>query len=306
MLAVAHDVAQAIRLPVDELGLSLAVTASIGVALSRGRPGCGSALLREADAAMYRAKRSGRGHIALFDEALAARVSARLELETTLRRALETDALTIAYQPVVALDSGRPVGVEALLRWQDPGRGAVPPDEFIHVAEETGVIVQLGALVLRGAATAVAGWQQAFGLPLALSVNVSPRQLTQPHELLDAVRDPYAGGLLPGTLALEITESALLVDAEHTFGVLGELRNLGAQVYLDDFGTGYSSLARVKRFPLDALKIDRSFVDGARIRLPGHRDRHRHRHHGAQHGGLCDRGRHRDGGAPAPASRAGL
>jgi diguanylate cyclase (GGDEF)-like protein len=238
--------------------------ASIGLVLAA--PGGGRApedLLADADAAMYRAKERGRGRWELFDEALRARLTARLRIEEDLRHALEhaPSQLAVAYQPIFRLADRGLRAVEALVRWHHPIRGLVPPGDFIGVAEESGLVVALGEHVLRTACRQVAEWRRsAPALDLRLTVNVSARQIAEPG-IADVVADALAESGLPATaLGLEITEGLLLEDSTSTSQTLQALRARGVVLVLDDFGTGYSSLGYLLRHPLDALKVDRSFV----------------------------------------------
>jgi EAL domain-containing protein (putative c-di-GMP-specific phosphodiesterase class I) len=221
-------------------------------------------LLRDADAAMYRAKERGRGRFELFDDLLRKRVLHRLRTETELRRGLEKGELRVVYQPVVELASGSVTAVEALVRWQHPQRGLLDPVEFIPVAEDSGLIGALGDWVLTAACRDGAAWQRRFprAEPLLVCVNASGRQLANaafPARVADVMGRQ---GLAPGSLALEITESVLMEEAHAPVTVLASLREYGLRLMLDDFGTGYSSLGYLKRFPLDVIKIDRSFVAG--------------------------------------------
>ena len=236
-------------------------TASIGVAVSQAGAAGADDLLRDADAAMHRAKRRGRGRFELFDEELRARAGERVRLERDLHRALEREQFRVVYQPVVDVRTRQVVGAEALLRWDHPEWGTVSPMEFIPVAEESGDIVAIGEWVLREACGQVARWQQRWP-DFRLSVNVSGRQVAEPGlpERVSAI--VAEEGLAPGTLGLEITESVLMEADGDPEVILARLREAGARLLLDDFGTGYSSLSYLKRFPLDTLKIDRSFVDG--------------------------------------------
>jgi EAL domain-containing protein (putative c-di-GMP-specific phosphodiesterase class I) len=238
------------------------VSASVGVALATDADATPEALLRDADAAMYRAKERGSGRVEVFDEALRARIMERLDLENGLRRAIQKDELRVYYQPEVSLSQGRMVAVEALLRWEHPERGLLEPRDFIPLAEETGMIVDIGAWVLNEACRQIAAWR-ARGADIDVAVNVSARQLVQP-EIVDVVRDALeSSGLPPEALCLEITESAVMSDPEAALATLTLVKELGVKVALDDFGVGFSSLAQLKEMlPLHALKVDRSFISG--------------------------------------------
>jgi diguanylate cyclase (GGDEF)-like protein len=239
------------------------VTTSIGIALAQGGE-LPEELIRDADGAMYRAKERGRARYELFDEAMRDRAIARLRVENDLRRALERDELRLVYQPLVSLTDRSIVGVEALLRWEHPTRGDISPSEFIPIAEETGLIEPIGMLVLERACRQAAQWHQARpdAAPIGISVNLSAVQVASrafPAVMAEVLR---ATGLDPGSLSLEITESVMLRDADALTEALPALKSIGLALVLDDFGTGYSSLGYLTRLPLDAIKIDRSFVDG--------------------------------------------
>ncbi len=274
VLLEGHDAGEAARtaarllatlaLPLTLDGHVYRLTASVGIApghVGHARP---AEVLRDADIALYRAKDAGRAGYALFDPAMQAQLVARLDLERDLRLALERDEFVLQYQPLVTALEGRIVGVEALVRWQHPVRGLLGPGVFIPLAEETGLIVPLGRWVLVEACRQARAWHDAGtgARPLTMSVNVAAGQLRSSALLVDVARALAATGLPPGRLQLEITESAAMADAAATIVVLQELKGLGVRLALDDFGTGYSSLAYLKRFPVDALKIDRAFVDG--------------------------------------------
>jgi diguanylate cyclase (GGDEF)-like protein len=256
---ICSEIAQPIELPSREL----VVTASVGVA--RGAAGLtADELIRHADMAMYRAKERGRDRTELFGKSMRSRILERVELEHALRRGILQDEFRLQYQPTVDLDTQRPFLVEALLRWEHPDRGLVPPDQFIPLAEDTRLIVPIGAWALREACREVAEWRRSHPAlaDLQVSVNLSACQFADDH-LVDLVSSALAGsGLEPGALWLEITETAVMDDVERTIATLGALRGLGVHLAIDDFGTGYSSLSYLKRFPVDVLKIDRSFVDG--------------------------------------------
>jgi diguanylate cyclase (GGDEF)-like protein/PAS domain S-box-containing protein len=259
---VARRILDALALPFSIGGHELRVTASVGVAMWAGGSGVED-LLRNADMAMYAAKAAGKASIRSFEPSMYRRVVERLELTGELRVAMEHHQFELDYQPIVELDSGRVVGVEALVRWQHPVRARIAPEQFIGLAEETGLIVPMGRWILHHACAQAREWQLAApGHPLQLSVNVSTRQLHEP-DFVDQVRDVLQEtGLRPDSLALEITESLLLGDRATLVAQLEELKDLGLQIAVDDFGTGYSSLSHLRHFPIDILKIDRSFVDG--------------------------------------------
>ena len=263
-IRVAERVAQAINQPIVLAAGEHFVTASIGIAVADRADADPADLLRDADAAMYRAKERGRGRYELFDDVLRKRVLTRLRTENELRRGIEHDELRVVYQPVIELSDGSVTAVEALVRWQHPERGTVDPVDFIPVAEESGLIGALGDWVLTAACRDGAAWQARYprAEPLLVCVNTSPRQLANgafPARVADIMG---RHGLAPGSLALEITESVLMEEAHAPVTVLASLREYGLRLMLDDFGTGYSSLSYLKRFPLDVLKIDRSFVAG--------------------------------------------
>jgi diguanylate cyclase (GGDEF)-like protein/PAS domain S-box-containing protein len=234
--------------------------ASIGIALA-GEDAAPEDLLRDADAAMYRAKDGGRSRVEVFDEAMRRDARARVATESALRRALERDELCIQVQPVVRIGNQEIVGFEALVRWQHPERGLVPPGEFIPVAEETGLIVPLGNWVVREVCRTLARWRDELGAGWSqCAVNLSVRHLQQPDIVATVRAALEEHGVEPHRLVLEITESAVMENGSGTVETLEQLKALGVRLALDDFGTGYSSLAHLHRFPLDVLKIDRSFT----------------------------------------------
>ena len=236
------------------------VTSSLGVALYPQDGSDPETLLKNADAAMYRAKDSGRNTLQFFTAELNDRLTERLDLERRLRKAMERDHLCVHYQPRVDLASGEIVGAEALLRWHVPDEVPVPPSRFIPIAEETGLIVELGRYVLRTACRQNRSWQDEGRQRLVVSVNVSPRQFVHDN-FVDMVSEVLREtGLEAQCLELEITESMVMEDAPRFIRILGELRQLGVQTSIDDFGTGYSSLSYLRRFPVHRLKVDRSFV----------------------------------------------
>ncbi len=238
------------------------LTTSVGIALSTAGYAQPEDVLRDADIAMYRAKESGKARHEVFDQTMHAQSLSRLNLENDLRRAVERNEFFLLYQPIVQVGSGALAGFEALVRWQHPERGIVPPLEFIPIAEETGLIVPLGRWVLEAACQQVREWQLAFleFRSLTLSVNLSGKQLNDP-KLIQKVKDIlFETGFDPSRLKLEITESVVMENAETSTILLKQLRELGLQLSIDDFGTGYSSLSYLHRFPVTTLKIDRSFV----------------------------------------------
>lgn len=237
-------------------------TASIGIALSSSGYERPDDILRDADTAMYRAKENGKARYELFDHAMHARAVSRLQLESDLRQAIERNEFCVHYQPIVSLQTGRLAGFEALVRWNHPRRGLVSPLDFIPVAEETGLIVPIGQWVLNEACAQVREWQidSPSHRSLSLSVNLSVRQVAQP-DLLERIKEALdTSKLNPHCLKLEITESVVMENAEAAALMFKQLRSLGVQLSIDDFGTGYSSLSYLHRFPLNYLKIDRSFV----------------------------------------------
>ena len=239
------------------------ITASIGIAMGAAGQHEAAELLRHADVAMYAAKQAGKGRSAVFAPEMDSAIIGQLRMKTELARAVELGEFTVYYQPTVELENGRLAGVEALVRWQHPERGLVPPLDFIPLAEQTGLIVPIGRFVLREACRQMKAWHTSFPTdpPMTVSVNLSARELDEPG-LVASVRDTLAEtGLDPAHLVLEITESLLLVDLPVTIAKLIELRSLGVRLAVDDFGTGYSSLAYLENLPVDILKIDKSFVD---------------------------------------------
>ena len=260
---IAEHVAEVLREPVLTDGQEVFLGASIGIAVADSGADSPESLLRDADAAMYRAKERGRDRCEFFDAVMRTEAVARLETQSALHRAVERDELRLHYQPVVDLASGEVRGVEALVRWARPHHGLVGPGAFIPLAEETGLIVPIGKWVLEEAARQVALWQEARpGQRLTVNVNLSAAQLRQPDlvDNLAAVIDTY--GIDPGALCLELTESTFMEEAEGHGAALAALKALGVNLAMDDFGTGYSSLTYLKRFPVNVLKIDQAFVGG--------------------------------------------
>jgi diguanylate cyclase (GGDEF)-like protein len=259
---VAERIQNALQTPFKIYGHELFTTASIGVVVNPTDYEEPEELLRDADTAMYRAKDGGKARHVVFDRTMRTRAVSLLRLETDLRRAVEFGEFVVYYQPVVHLASGRVHGFEALVRWNHPERGLVPPGVFIPLAEETGLIVPIGLSVLREACLQTALWRERYPYqrPFGVSVNLSAAQLIRP-DFPDRVAETLQESGLDGRdLTLEITESAIMADEESAAGALSRLTSLGVRLHVDDFGTGYSSLARLHEYPVDALKVDRSFV----------------------------------------------
>jgi diguanylate cyclase (GGDEF)-like protein/PAS domain S-box-containing protein len=262
-LAMVDRLVRALDDPFDLNGQTQHATASVGIAIGDANTEP-EVLIRNADAAMYRAKERGRARFELFDDEMRQRSISWLETESELRRALDNGELHNLYQPIVSPRTAEIVGFEALVRWQHPDRGVVSPVDFIPVAEQSGLIVPLGNGVLERACAEAVRWNADRGGrdPLRVAVNFSPRQLSHPSAVETVVETLEQAGLAPDLLCVEITESALVEDAAATLATLNQLKEIGVRLALDDFGTGYSSLTYVRRFPIDTLKIDRSFIDG--------------------------------------------
>ena len=253
---------EALEQPLVIEGREFEVTASIGVAMSFSRHDSAGDLLRNADIAMYRAKNKGKARYEVFDTKMSAAALSRLQLEIELRQAVKLDQLRLDYQPLMDLGSDRIIGMEALVRWEHPDKGLISPSDFIPIAEESGMISPIGQWVLEEACRQAKKWQTQFPLlwPLKMSVNLSARQF-QGNDIVQEIANVLEATELPAfCLELEITETAVMEDADATILILEKLRDLGVKLAIDDFGTGYSSLAYIERFPLDSLKIDRSFV----------------------------------------------
>lgn len=257
---VAGKILRSLNQPFIMEGKEIFVTASVGAAIYPRDGDHGEILLRNADVAMYRVKEHGRNNYRFYAPDMTHMAIDRLDMEGNLRRALERDELQVYYQPLVDLRSGSIVGAEALVRWQHPRIGMIQPGEFIPLAEDTGLIIQLGQLVLRRVCSDILDWQAADLPPVKISINLSAREFRQDD--LSAAIGKVLGetGVDGSRLAFELTESMVMHDVENTLLTLRELKKLGATISLDDFGTGYSSLSYLKRFPIDTLKIDRSFV----------------------------------------------
>lgn len=267
--AVAERLRRLMSAGITVAGRELPISFSAGVARCAGPADSGSELLRNSETAMYLAKARGEATTVLYSARQRYRAIRRLETELALRAAIERDELLLHYQPVFDLRSGRRVSVEALVRWSHPERGVIAPSEFVPVAEETGLIVPLGAWVLREACRQVRQWQRDGDPAARVAVNLSARQVAD-EGLVDQVADVLDdSGVDPSALVLEITESVVMSNAAASMSVLARLRDLGVGLSIDDFGTGYSSLSYLKRFPVDTLKIDRSFVRGLGLRGSG-------------------------------------
>jgi diguanylate cyclase (GGDEF)-like protein len=264
-IGVAERIAQALAVPFTVQSRNLFLSASIGIASSGGPDDSPELLVRDADAAMYRAKGGGGGGHAVFSKAMLGSTVKRLELESSLRRAIDQNELCLFYQPEVALDTGAIVGFEALIRWRHPERGMVSPAEFIPLAEETGLIIPIGAWVLQQACREAQHWREhhpEWG-PLKISVNISPRQLAEPG-LAELVCDTLAATQTqPEDLWLEITETTVMDEGASGPELLAKLKDIGVGIAIDDFGVGFSSLSRLKELPpVDAVKLDKAFIDG--------------------------------------------
>ncbi|MGH2837582.1 MAG: putative bifunctional diguanylate cyclase/phosphodiesterase [Thermoleophilaceae bacterium] len=264
---LAQRVTQAIGQPFEVADRRVSLTCSIGIAFTFDREADPDTLIHDADMAMYRAKERGGACYEVFGQSLRARTTKRRQVEAELRTALTEDQLRVAYQPQVELATGRLAGVEALARWQHPERGLVAAGEFIRVAEDTGMIHDLGRWVLIQACRDYAAWRAAgaLGEDVRIAVNLSPRQLAR-GEIVDATASALADtGINPRRLCLEVTEGAVVAHGARAGSVLKRLKALGVAIAIDDFGVGYASLGYLERFPIDVLKIDRSLVDGVSI-----------------------------------------
>ncbi len=261
-LAVARRMLDAMKRPYLVGGEEVSVDVSIGITANHDGGAAGD-ILRDADTAMYRAKHAGGGRYVRFEKRMHTVLVQRASLETDLRHAVDRDELSVVFQPILALGDGEVRMAEALVRWRHPGRGTIRPDEFIPLAEETGLIVPIGRHVLAVACEQAAGWAAPPGAVLpAVSVNLSARQLLEPELVGDVRKIVGATGLDPTRLVLEITETAFVSEAEMVIERLRELRDFGIRLAIDDFGTGYSALSYLRHLPVEILKIDRSFVEG--------------------------------------------
>jgi diguanylate cyclase (GGDEF)-like protein len=260
---VAGRIQAALNAPFTLDGREVFLTASIGTAVNKPRYEGPEDFMRDVDTAMHHAKAKGKARHEAFDTAMHTRALVLLQIENDLHRAVEREELSLHYQPILSLATGVVAGFEALVHWQRPGGGVVPPGDFIRIAEETGLIIPMGAWVLREACRQVRAWQDKLvpaGRSLMVSVNLSARQFAQADLVAQVGRTVAESALAPGSLKLEITESILMQDPEAAAAMLGELRAQQIQICIDDFGTGYSSLSYLLRFPAHTLKIDRSFV----------------------------------------------
>lgn len=260
--SVTDRMLKCLRAPIDIGVTEIYSSVSIGIALYPDDDDKGNGLLKYADAAMYHAKEKGGDNYQFYNAGLTQRVHDRLKLETRLRHALERDEFFLHYQPIFNLATQKPVGVEALIRWQDPDLGLIPPDHFIPLAEETGLIVPIGQWVMEHACTQVHEWEKRGLGPLYVAVNIASRQLEQKHFYSNVMTALHNSGLNAQQLKLEVTERMFLNFTDNVRETLTQFRSEGVQLSIDDFGTGYSSLSYLKKLPIDTLKIDRSFITG--------------------------------------------
>ncbi|PZR06666.1 MAG: diguanylate cyclase [Archangium gephyra] len=259
---VASRIIEELGRPFRIAGRELFTGASVGIAMSAPQYLTPGELLRDADNAMYRAKAEGRGRFVIFDSTMHARAMHVLSVESGLRRALEDDELEVFYQPVVAMDSGRPVGFEALVRWRHPERGLISPADFIPVAEDSSLIVLLDLHVLKTAALQLKAWRDSFGADLSISVNASRRHFSRSEYAASVQQAISHAGLPPTALRVEVTESVTMDLPESAKEQLEQLHRFGVRLFVDDFGVGYSSLSMLHTYPFSGLKLDRSFVSG--------------------------------------------
>jgi diguanylate cyclase (GGDEF)-like protein len=262
VIQIAERIQNRMAMPYDLDGHMVFAFCSIGIVMSGASYEKPDDILRDADIAMYRAKGQGLGYYKVFDPSMLDRAMTRLELETDLRKALENQQFVVQYQPIIDMGSQRIIGFEALVRWQHPTKGLIPPIEFIPTAEETGLIIPLGYWVLDEACRQIHAWNMEYDFdpPLTINVNLSVRQCEQP-DLVQKISDILRKNKVdPKLLKLELTESLIIEDSDEITNMLAELRDLNIQVQIDDFGTGYSSLSYLHTLPIDTLKIDRSFI----------------------------------------------
>jgi EAL domain-containing protein (putative c-di-GMP-specific phosphodiesterase class I) len=270
---VAERIQERLSIPFVVEGQELVTTASIGIAFCATSYAKSEELVRDAEIAMYRAKREGKARCQVFDNAMHTSAVKRLRLETDLRRALELGEFRVHYQPIVSLQSGKITGFEALSRWERP-EGLLSPAHFIQIADETGIILPMNRLLLREACLRLRAWHSQFPCdpPLTMSVNVTPKEFAQPDLAVQIGAILGEVGIDPRSIDVEITENVAMADPQRSNLVLWELKTLGVHLSIDDFGTGYSSLSRLQGFPVDTLKIDRSFIskmdtDGEIVRI---------------------------------------
>jgi EAL domain-containing protein (putative c-di-GMP-specific phosphodiesterase class I) len=259
---VARRILDKLRKPVRLEGHDVSIGASIGISLFPNDGEDVESLLRSADTAMYHAKELGRGRFQFYAESMNTLALQRLSMENNLRKALDRSEFELYYQPQVDLATGRIVAIEALIRWNQPDLGLIMPSDFIPLAEETGLIVPIGDWVLRTACRQAKQWEVAGLGPLRMAVNVSGQQFWQKNFIPGLESALRAAQLQPSALEIEITESVLMRDGDETIATLEKLKAMGVRIALDDFGTGYSSLAYLRRFPVNVLKVDRSFIMG--------------------------------------------
>lgn len=260
MIGVADRIRDQLRKPVRYRGHEFVVTPSVGIALYPQDGEDVEDLLKHADVAMYQAKGAGRNSVKFYSGTMSLRSMRRLELEGGLRKAIDNDQLELHFQPKRHLETGKTVGVEALVRWQDDEGNYIPPAHFIPMAEETGLITPLGEWVLRAACQQIRDWKRRLGEEIEVAINISSQQLYQSDLKRTIMQALFEASIKPNLLQLELTESLLMRDVQDTIDTLTFLKDAGISLAIDDFGTGYSSLSYLKRFPLDALKIDQSFV----------------------------------------------
>jgi diguanylate cyclase (GGDEF) domain len=258
--AVAQKILAAVVKPFIVAAQEFNITASIGISTYPDDSEDMQGLLKNADIAMYRAKEQGKNNYQFYSAQMNVHSLERLALESGLRRALERNEFLLHYQPKVDIGSGRITGMEALVRWQQRATELIPPEQFIALAEETGLIVPIGEWVLKTACARNQSWREQGLPPLCIAVNLSARQFAHENLLQDVARVLNETGLDPAALEFEITESMVMHDPERAVKLLSRLKDMGIQLSIDDFGTGYSSLSYLKRFPLDSVKIDRSFI----------------------------------------------
>jgi EAL domain-containing protein (putative c-di-GMP-specific phosphodiesterase class I) len=262
-IRVANWIQEHLKKPIHLNSHKIFVTASIGIVYSILNYSRAEDVLPDADIAMFSAKASGRAHYEIFEPAMREKITDRLTIETELRQALDRKQFELHYQPIVSLETNRLTGFEASLRWQHPRRGILTPTDFLSIAEESGLITPIDYWVLRQACTQMADWQKIYPSDpsLTISVNLSARQISRP-DLIEHISQVLKDtGLPSGCLKIEITENVIMENNQTTMHVFNELRAMGVQIQIDDFGIGYSSLGYLSQFPVDALKIDQSFIN---------------------------------------------